>query len=61
MSAARTDRWLTIAEVALELGVTASTVKRWISAGELPSFQPHPNGAVRIPVKALETHRRDGA
>ena len=60
MSAARTDpEWLTISEVALELGVTASTVKRWIKSGELPVLQPHEGGAVRVPVRALTARRKD--
>jgi excisionase family DNA binding protein len=47
---------LTVAEVAGKLRVAASTVRRWINAGQLEGIQfgAHRWGPVRIPAASLE-------
>ncbi len=37
----------------------ASTIRRWIAKGDLPALQPHHNGAVRIPTRALQARRKE--
>jgi excisionase family DNA binding protein len=54
-------QWLTVAEAALEVGVSASTVRRWIKEGALPVLQPCEHGAVRVPVRALAARRKEVA
>jgi len=47
--------YLSVSEVALELGVSAPTIRRRIAAGELPAVQLGAAGAsVRIPRAALD-------
>jgi excisionase family DNA binding protein len=47
--------FLSIAEVAAELGVSAVTIRRKIAAGELPAVQLGGSGSsVRVPRDALE-------
>lgn len=40
--------FLTVAQVAEEVGVSARTVLRWLDAGELPCLRL-PGGGIRIP------------
>jgi len=40
--------FLTVAQVADEVGVSARTVLRWLAAGELPCLRL-PGGGIRIP------------
>ena len=51
--------WLTASEAAIAVGVSASTVRRWVARGILPSFQAYPGSAVRVSAKALELRRRE--
>lgn len=45
-------RWLTVAEVAEELGVSMRTVHRWISSGDMPAVRL-PGGHLRIAESVL--------
>ena len=47
--------YLSVAEVALKLAVSAATVRRWIATGHLRAVQPAgPGTAVRVPAGGLE-------
>ncbi len=35
------SKWMTVAEVACELGVSSSSVRRWAKQDLLPAIQPH--------------------
>jgi len=54
-TAAHASEYLSIAEVALMLGVSPATVRRKIEAGDLPAVRlGGPGFAVRIPRAGLE-------
>jgi|BarGraNGADG00212_1021973.scaffolds.fasta_scaffold00810_11 excisionase family DNA binding protein len=46
---------LTIAEVALRLRVSETSVRRWVSARRLEAYRVGPQAQVRIPAEALST------
>lgn len=61
-TAAPEREYLTIAEVALRLGISVPTVRRKIAAGELPAVQlGGPGTAIRIPHARLEAWLRSEA
>ena len=49
-------RYLTPAEAAAQLGVSADTIRRRIRSGELPAIRVSPR-VIRIPVPAFELFR----
>jgi excisionase family DNA binding protein len=52
-------RFLTLAEVAQELGVHRDTVHRWVAEGHIPALQPGgPQHAIRIDRNDLRSDRR---
>ena len=58
-------RYLSVAEVALRLGLSAHAVRRKIAAGQLPAVPlGGPHNSIRIPARALEDrlerYRLDG-
>jgi excisionase family DNA binding protein len=55
------EQLLTIAEVAMELGCSAPTVRRWIHEGHLAAHKigPGRTGLVRIPCSAVDELRGD--
>ena len=58
------EELLTVAEVAMELGCSAPTVRRWIHEGHLAALKLGPGraGLVRIPRSAIdELVGRDGS
>jgi len=64
-TAAHESEYLSVAEVALKLGVSPPTVRRKIAAGEIPACQLGRSGAsIRVPVDGLEawlwSEREDG-
>jgi excisionase family DNA binding protein len=47
--------FLSVAEAAMQLGVNAATIRRWIRDGHLAAIQPGgPEGVLRIPTIELE-------
>ena len=46
--------WLTLQEVALELGVPYESVRKWRQRGKLPHTIKLPNGQLRIHRKDLD-------
>ena len=50
-----TREWMSVSEVAIKLGCSAPTVRRWIANGDLPAARPGgPTSALRVPVSAFE-------
>jgi excisionase family DNA binding protein len=50
-----TKNHLTVAEVAIELDVSACTVRRWAKAGKLRAIQPGgQHGTYRFPLDCIE-------
>jgi excisionase family DNA binding protein len=46
--------WLSVKEVAYELGLTPKAVYRAVERGELPALRLHEHGAIRIHRSALQ-------
>jgi excisionase family DNA binding protein len=54
MSTTSTPAFLSLAEAALVIGVSAPTIRAWCRSGRLPSARPGgPAGSLRIPEQAL--------
>jgi excisionase family DNA binding protein len=50
---------LSVEEAALVLRVSTRTIQRWIAAGSLVTYQPHPRGSLRVLLPALFQARLD--
>ena len=49
------ERWLSVSETAVRLGVAAPTVRRWIHSGRIRGVQPGgEQGVFRVPVTELD-------
>jgi excisionase family DNA binding protein len=46
--------WLSVKEVAFELGLHPTAIYRAIDAGALPSLRLHPHGAIRVHRSVLD-------
>lgn len=46
-------QWLTLAQAAERLGVSTTTLGRWIAAGKVKSWQPMPKGTHRVSVATV--------
>ena len=51
--------WLSVKEVAFELGLHPTAVYRAVDAGALPSLRLHPHGAIRVHRSVLDRARKD--
>lgn len=49
--------WLSVKEVAFELGLHPTAVYRAIDAGALPSLRLHPHGAIRVHKSVIDKHK----
>jgi len=50
--------WLSVKEVAHELGLHPTAVYRAIDNGDLPALRLHEHGAIRIHRSILDQHRK---
>lgn len=51
------DGWMTVPEVAEEMGVSTQTVRNWIRSGSLGAVQVAERGAYRVPSIEIEFFR----
>ena len=56
---AQEREWLSVKEVAFELGLHPTAVYRAIDNGALPALRLHEHGAIRIPRSALDPHGQE--
>jgi excisionase family DNA binding protein len=56
----RGNRWLSVSETAVRLGVSSPTVRRWIKGGHLVAAQPGgERGLLRVPESELARLARE--
>jgi excisionase family DNA binding protein len=51
--------WLSVKEVAYQLGLHPTAVYRAVASGSLPALRIHEHGAIRIPRGVLDQHRKE--
>lgn len=55
------EGWMTVPEVAAEMGVTTQTVRNWIRSGSLAAVQVTERGVYRVPSIEIEFFRERAA
>ena len=50
-----TERLYSISEVAIRIGVSYETLRRWIEKGAVEAVRVGPDGTIRIPERTLQT------